>query len=76
MNLDEPFELEHILLKERKCRSCEVTKDLIADFYLIRKDRGAYPSAYSYECKVCTVKRILKNRKKNQPFPEWTYPDW
>ena len=75
MNIDEQFDLEHLLFKERTCKICGETKDLIDEFYLTRKDRGARPSAYSYECKICTVKRILKNRKK-KPFGDWSYPDW
>ena len=33
-------------------------------------------SSYSYECKVCTIKRIVGNRKKRAPFVDWQYPDW
>ena len=72
MDFDEQIELEHLLLQERKCRSCGKIKDLIEDFYLIRKNR-TYPSAYSYECKVCTIERV-KNRKKGTN--NWVYPDW
>ena len=53
MDFEDQIELDHLLLKERKCRSCGKVKDLIEDFYLTRRDR-TYPSAYSYECKVCT----------------------
>ena len=76
MDLDDQFDLEHILLKESKCRVCGEIKDLIDGYYLTRKGRGDIPSAYSYECKICTVKRIVKNRKKNKVFTEWMYPDW
>ena len=76
MDLDDQFDLEHILLKERKCRVCGEIKDLIDGYYLTRKGRGDIPSAYSYECKICTVKRILKNRKKTKVSTEWSYPDW
>ena len=62
MDIEEQFGLEHLLFKERKCRTCGVTKDLIDGFYLIRKNRGMYPSSYSYECKECTKKRIIANR--------------
>ena len=55
MEFDEQLELDHLLLKERKCRSCGKVKDLITDFYLTRKNRRNQ-SSYSYECKVCTVK--------------------
>ena len=76
MDLEQQFNLEHLLFKQRKCRSCGRTKDLLDDFYLIRKNRSRLASSYSYECKVCTVRRIVDTRKKGLPFPEWTYPDW
>ena len=75
MDFDEQIELEHLLLQERKCRICGKVKDLISDFYLIRKNRRNQ-SAYSYECKVCTVRRIVETRKKIQPHTDWNYPDW
>ena len=50
-------------------------KNLIDGFYLTRKNRGTLPSSYSYECKVCTIQRIVKNRKE-RPFCDWVYPDW
>ena len=76
MDLDGEFELEHILFSERKCRSCGMTKNLLDDFYRTRKDRGVFPSSYSYECKECTKKRVLKNRKSKSTHNEWEYPDW
>ena len=78
MNKNEEFgfTLEHLLFQERKCRVCGETKDLVNEFYLIRKNKRNFPSGYSYECKICTVKRILKNRKKTKTPPEWSYPDW
>ena len=76
MDLDDQFDLEHILLKERKCRVCGEIKDLIDGYYLTRKGRGDIPSAYSYECKICTVRRIVETRKKIQPHSDWNYPDW
>ena len=45
-------------------------------FYLTRKTRGDIPSAYSYECKLCTIKRIVKKRKSKVSKEEWYYPDW
>ena len=45
-------------------------------FYRTRKDRGPVASSYSYECKVCTIQRIVKTRRKDNPFTEWNYPDW
>ena len=59
------FSLEHLLFQERKCRVCGETKDLVNEFYLIRKNKRNFPSGYSYECKICTVRRILKNRKNS-----------
>ena len=76
MDLDDQFDLEHILLKERKCRVCGEIKDLIDGYYLTRKGRGDIPSAYSYECNICTIKRIVKRRKSNKIEKDWYYPDW
>ena len=53
MNIEDQFELEHLLFKQRKCKICGETKELINDFYKTRKDRGNVPSSYSYECKRC-----------------------
>ena len=33
-----------------------------------------YPSSYSYECKECTKKRVVKNRQVDGG--SWAYPDW
>ena len=77
MDLDEQFEREYLFLTERTCRICKETKDLIDGFYLTRKGRGSIPSAYSYECKLCTIKRITENRKiTNRITSKWEYPDW
>jgi hypothetical protein len=76
MELDDQFELEHLFLTERKCRVCGEIKDLIDGFYLTRKHRGELKSAYSYECKICTIKRIMESRKHNKHKIEWGYPDW
>lgn len=73
MDIEESFELEHLFLTERKCRSCGKKKDLLSDFYRTRRDRTS-ASAYSYECKKCTKKRILKTRKVDSE--RWEYPDW
>ena len=75
MEFDEQLELDHLLLKERKCRSCGKIKDLITDYYLTKKDRRNQ-SAYSCECKICTIKRILKTRKNKDKKICWEYPDW
>lgn len=76
MDLEDQFSLEHLIFKERECRTCGEIKDLIDGFYLIRKNKRNMPSAYSYECKSCTIKRIIASRKKNLVFPDWHYPDW
>jgi hypothetical protein len=76
MDIDDQVELEHLLFTERKCRICGEVKNLIEDYYLTRKDRGSMPSSYSYECKICTIKRIVETRKKRSPFVDWGYPDW
>jgi len=76
VDLEQQFDLEHLLFKQRKCRTCGRTKDLLNDFYLTRKNRSRLASAYSYECKICTIERVVKNRKDNKGIPEWSYPDW
>jgi DNA-directed RNA polymerase subunit M/transcription elongation factor TFIIS len=76
MDIDDQFELEHLFLTERKCRVCGNTKDLIDGFYLTRKGRGDIPSAYSYECKICTIQRITTSRMTGKIFYKWEYPDW
>ena len=75
MNLDDQVTLGHLLLQDRKCRKCGEVKNLIDGFYRTRKERGTLPSSYAYECKVCTIKRIVSSRKKGSPT-DWTYPDW
>jgi len=78
MDFDDLLELEHLLFFDRRCRSCNEVKNLLDDFYLTRKDRGCLPSAYSYECKECTIKRVLGKRtnKKNNFIDICEYPDW
>ena len=73
MDLDDQLKLGHLLLFERKCRVCGATKNLIDGFYRTRKDRGPVASSYSYECKECTIKRILATKKSDN---RWEYPDW
>lgn len=75
MDLNKQINLEHLLFVDRECRVCGQVKNLLVDYYLTRKDRGHYPSAYSYECKLCTIKRI-KNSKKLGCSPLFVYPDW
>jgi hypothetical protein len=77
MNFEEELELDNLLFKERKCRTCKIKKDLLNDFYLTRKNRRGFSSAYSYECKECTVNRIIESRKKqSQKSIDCQYPDW
>jgi hypothetical protein len=76
MELDKQINLGHLLLVDRKCRVCEETKNLIDSFYRTRKDRGAVSSSYSYECKECTIKRVVSNRMVTSVLDKWEYPDW
>ena len=75
MEFDKQLKLGHLLLVDRKCRTCGEMKNLIVGFYRTRNCRGAVPSSYSYECKICTIRRIVDRRKK-KPFSDWSYPDW
>ena len=75
MDLDKQLKLGHLLLVDRKCRTCGELKNLVDEFYRTRKDRGAVASSYSYECKDCTIKRISKG-KKSINTTSWEYPDW
>ena len=72
-DLDGQIKLGHLLLSDRKCRTCGQTKNLIESFYRTRKDRGAVASSYSYECKECTIKRVSKKRYEKVVD---VYPDW
>jgi hypothetical protein len=76
MDLDGQIQLGHLLLQDRKCRSCGETKNLIEGFYRTRKDRGPVASSYSYECKDCTVKRVIANKIISTVLDRWEYPDW
>jgi hypothetical protein len=76
MELDKQIRLGHLLLTERKCRTCCEYKNLIDGFYRTHKDRGAVASSYSYECKDCTKKRVIDSKKIPIKILEWEYPDW
>jgi hypothetical protein len=76
MDLDRQIELGHLLLCDRKCRVCGEMKNLIDGFYRTRKDRGPVASSYSYECKDCTIKRIIKSKNKEISTKDCQYPDW
>ena len=65
MDLEETFAMGHLLLQERKCRTCDETKNLLEHYYRSRKDK-TLPSSYSYECKECTVSRV-KERNRTHP---------
>jgi hypothetical protein len=76
MDLDKQIKLGHLLLADRKCRVCGEMKNLIDGFYRTRKDRGPVASSYSYECKECTIRRIIDSKKNFISNFEWEYPDW
>ena len=76
MEIDKQIKLGHLLLLDRKCRVCGEVKNLIESFYRTRKDRGPVASSYSYECKDCTIKRVVVNKIQTQVFGKWEYPDW
>ena len=73
MELDKQIKLGHLLLQDRKCRTCGEVKNLVDCFYRTRKNRGAVASSFSYECKECTIKRVKGGKKPNHL---WEYPDW
>jgi hypothetical protein len=76
MELDKQIRLGHLLLVDRKCRVCGEMKNLIDGFYQTRKDRGPVASSYSYECKDCTIHRIIDSRNLKTLSSKWEYPDW
>ncbi len=76
MDIDGQIKLGHLLLNDRKCRSCGEIKNLIEEFYRTRKSRGPVPSSYSYECKDCTIRRILDKKRSANDNITWSYPDW
>jgi len=49
---------------------------LIDGFYRIRKNRGPSASSFSYECKECTIKRVVASRMVSRVVDKWEYPDW
>jgi len=75
-NIDDQIHLGHLLLSDRKCRVCGEIKNLVDSFYRTRKDRGAVASSYSYECKDCTIKRIVVSRITSSVLDKRGYPDW
>ena len=76
MEIDKQIRLSHLLLTDRRCRSCGEIKNLIGEFYRTRKDKGPVASSYSYECKDCTIKRVIENKKEKINTNMSEYPDW
>jgi len=76
MDLDKQLRFGHLLLNDRKCRTCSEVKNLIDGFYRTRKDRGPVASSFSYECKDCTIKRIIISKMTTKVLDKWEYPDW
>ena len=74
MDLESQFDHGELLLSERRCRVCGSVKNLIEGFYITHKKSTHLPSSYSYECKACTVARVIASRKKDNSI--WVYPDW
>jgi hypothetical protein len=76
MEIEKQIKLGHLLLSDRKCRVCGEEKNLIDGFYRTRKNRGPVASSFSYECKDCTIKRVVTSRMVSKVFDKWEYPDW
>ena len=74
MNLEEDFEARQFSFCRKEVSYLWSDKNLRDDFYKTRKDRGANPSAYAYECKSCTKWRVKRNKKRKTPWGD--YPDW
>ena len=62
--LNDELERQHLFLVKRECRVCGEEKNLVDEFYFVRKN-PTLPSSYSNECKECTVKRTTEYNKKN-----------
>jgi len=76
MDLDKQIKFSHLLLTDRKCRSCGEVKNLIDSFYRTHKERGPVASSFSYECKECAIERVTELKKKSKLSSMWQYPDW
>ena len=76
MELDKQIRLGHLLLNDRKCKKCGEVKNLIDGFYRTRKYKGPVASSFSYECKECTIKRVLSQNKHKNSSNTFEYPDW
>jgi len=66
MELSEQFTKSGLLLDTRVCRTCDIEKNLLEDYYLSRKN-PALASSYSYQCKECTLKRVNSYNKTKRP---------
>ena len=64
MELEDQIKYGHLLLYERECRTCGITKNLLEGFYRIRKTRGITASSFSYECKECKSNFVRSSDKK------------
>jgi hypothetical protein len=76
VDIDKQIKLSHLLLNDRKCRTCGEIKNLIESFYRTHKERGPVASSYAYECKECSIKRVITNRMISRVLDKWEYPDW
>ena len=76
MDIDGQIKLGHLLLNDRKCRTCGQVKNFIESFYRTHKERGPVASSYSYECKECTIKRVIVGKMVTKVLDKWEYPDW
>tara|TARA_B100001250_G_scaffold306115_1_gene268005 strand:- start:406 stop:744 length:339 start_codon:yes stop_codon:yes gene_type:complete len=63
VDFEQQLDTEHLLLEDRVCRTCGVSKSLLADFYRFRKD-STLMSSYTYECRDCAAKRVKDRNKK------------
>ena len=74
MDLDDQLSLGPLFLTDRKCKTCGKIKNLVDGFY--KKRPGFNPSSYSYECKSCSVERVIKRRNNRDRTSESYYPNW
>ena len=65
MDIDGQIKLGHLLLQDRKCRTCGEVKNLVESFYRTRKNRGAVASSYSYECKRYDKKNYRYKKERD-----------
>tara|TARA_B100000029_G_scaffold492236_1_gene553270 strand:+ start:447 stop:785 length:339 start_codon:yes stop_codon:yes gene_type:complete len=67
MDISEQLTKSELLLEDRICRTCGENKNLLDGYYKSRKN-PALASSYSYECKVCTLKRVNDYNKVNKKY--------